>query len=174
MLQPPSVNLLIVWHMKYTQQGQGLYLLTELLLGLAMLQRRRFARGALLLRALVRCTQLLPRARVFCKRSAWCQWEHMERVSAAGGRHKGLQPVVVEPKQGLGSAKSKVQLLFELLAPAFTPRTAQGLPRDKLPREPRLQCRQAEWGCGSRCFGTALPVRVSEGNAPLGVLSEAI
>lgn len=44
-LQPPSVSLLIMRRMKYAQRGQGLHLLTELLLGLAVLQCRRFAGG---------------------------------------------------------------------------------------------------------------------------------
>lgn len=83
------------------------------------------------LQAGVRCLRLLLGAGVFRRRSARCRWEHRERVSAAGGRHEGLQPIAVEPKQGLDQAKSKVQLLFGLLAPAFTPRTAQGMPREE-------------------------------------------
>lgn len=96
------------------------------------------------LQAGVRCLRLLLGACAFRRHSARCWWERRERVSAAGRRHEGLQPIAVEPKQGLDQAK----LLFGLLAPAFTPRTAQGMPREELPWGPRCGARAGAGGAG--------------------------
>lgn len=61
--------------------------------------------------------------------------EGRERDSAVLRRHKRLQTAVVKPKQSLGWANGKVQLLSRLLAPAFTPRTVQGTLRARFQQD---------------------------------------